>query len=127
MKLNVDITTRGALFTPAAFTVAANAADRAAGTLAVEAEKRIQARLSSVLRDPTGFYQSQIRVRQDSAVAAVTDSGVIYGPWLEGVSSRNARTRFKGYATFRRIEDAMRADATKVVEGDVKQLVKELD
>ena len=31
----------------------------------------------------------------------VHDSGIIYGPWLEGVSSRNDATRFKGYRMFR--------------------------
>ena len=31
-----------------------------------------------------------------------TGNPVIYGPWLEGVSSLNARSRFKGYAMFRK-------------------------
>lgn len=36
-----------------------------------------------------------------SAHGVVHDSNVVYGPWLEGVSSRNDRSRFKGYAMFR--------------------------
>ncbi|MGV9803926.1 hypothetical protein ACWDTP_38425, partial [Mycobacterium sp. NPDC003449] len=35
----------------------------------------------------------------------VNDGGVVYGPWLEGTGSRNAPvTRFRGYATFRRVK-----------------------
>lgn len=40
-------------------------------------------------------------VARDGLAGVVYDSGIVYGPWLEGVSSRNARTRFKGYAMFR--------------------------
>lgn len=127
MRASVKMTTRGGLFTPAAALYARNAAERSAGTLAKEAERRIQLRLSSVLRNPTGYYQSQIRVRQDGADAAVTDSGVIYGPWLEGVSSRNARSRFKGYATFRRIQQDVTAAAERIVKPDVDRLVRDLD
>lgn len=52
----------------------------------------------------TPYYITKLRI-SDAGVAArdVDDSGVIYGPWLEGVGSRNfPNTRFKGYAMFRR-------------------------
>ena len=32
----------------------------------------------------------------------IHDSKVIYGPWLEGISSRNQTSRFKGYSLFRK-------------------------
>jgi len=53
-------------------------------------------------RHPTGFYESNVRVSNSGT--EVTDggySGPVYGPWLEGVGSRNATTRFKGYHAFR--------------------------
>lgn len=31
----------------------------------------------------------------------IHDSRVVYGPWLEGIGSRNETSRFKGYAMFR--------------------------
>jgi len=37
--------------------------------------------------------------------ALITDGGVVYGPWLEGVGSRNEVTRFKGYSSFRKTRD----------------------
>lgn len=74
---------------------------------AQRAEQLIGERLERVLREPTGYYQSQIGVRRDSGDYSVTDNNVIYGPWLEGESERNRTTRFKGYATFRHVGQIM--------------------
>ena len=52
---------------------------------------------------PTGNYRRSINGRMVGSMhGEVHDSGIVYGPWLEGVSSRNNATRFKGYAAFRR-------------------------
>lgn len=64
----------------------------------------VDARLPQVLKYPTGRYQAHIQTeRRASAEVAVNDGGrIVYGPWLEGVGSRNfPETRFKGYFTFR--------------------------
>jgi hypothetical protein len=42
--------------------------------------------------------------------ALITDGGVVYGSWLEGESSRNAATRFKGYAAFRKVKDWLQSN-----------------
>jgi hypothetical protein len=79
------------------------------------ADGEVHRTLEQVLRHPTGYYQSQVRVnRVTNDSFAITDGGVVYGPWLEGVSSRNQTTRFKGYATFRRVAKRVeqRADKT---------------
>lgn len=54
-------------------------------------------------RMPTGYYESHVRVSNDMGDPVVNDGGQIkYGPWLEGVGSRNApATRFRGYHAFR--------------------------
>lgn len=72
--------------------------------------------LRTRLRRPTGFYQSRVIVDASTRNLALTDQGVIYGPWLEGVSSRNNATRFKGYFAFRKAGDAMDANATRIAE-----------
>jgi hypothetical protein len=53
----------------------------------------------------------------------VTHDNVIYGPWLEGVSSRNASTRFKGYRTFRRAQQELDAKTPTIVEASIKRSV----
>ncbi|SFY52048.1 hypothetical protein [Streptomyces sp. F-1] len=71
--------------------------------IAEEGEKLVRQRLHVVLKNPTGYYESQISVDRAGDGYRVSDSNVIYGPWLEGIGSRNSPvTRFPGYATFRR-------------------------
>lgn len=78
-------------------------ADQVGYKVATFAEDQIQQRLSQVLQHPTGYYQSKVTVARQGTGYIVWDQGVVYGPWLEGTSSRNSpATRFPGYATFRR-------------------------
>lgn len=71
---------------------------------------------TGVFRNPTGYYRSQIQTDRRVGSTAVTDGGAVYGPWLEGTSSRNRTTRFKGYRIFRRITRHLRADAAPIAE-----------
>src|SRR3972149_8839132 len=41
----------------------------------------------------TGYYASRIHGEAKNLHGIINDGGVIYGPWLEGVSSRNQTTR----------------------------------
>lgn len=67
---------------------------------------------------PTGHYLRNIRPdrRVDDVVVHV--DAVIYGPWIEGTSSMNDRTRFKGYQLFRK--------ATQQLESRVETIAKDL-
>jgi hypothetical protein len=76
----------------------------------------VRQRLGGVLRHPTGHYESVIQVERAGTDRAVTDSGIVYGPWLEGVSQRNQSTRFKGYATFRRTTQELDRQAGAIAE-----------
>lgn len=71
--------------------------------------------LATHLQHPTGYYESQVKVEAWREPVLITDGGVIYGPWLEGVGSRNAPvTRFKGYASFRRSVGEIRAHVRQI-------------
>jgi hypothetical protein len=70
--------------------------------VAEEAEKMVKSG-TAVFKNPTGAYESRInahRVSRDRA--EVWDNNSVYGPWLEGVGSRNRTTRFKGYHFWRK-------------------------
>lgn len=61
-------------------------------------------------KQPTGFYESNVRIRNTTAGPEVWDgghAGPVYGPWLEGVGSRNNTTRFKGYHAFRKAAELL--------------------
>lgn len=87
--------------------------------LADEAQNRIHARLGEVLQHPTGYYESQIHAEQATTDRVVTDTPVIYGPWLEGTGSRNQTTRFKGYGTFRKVTQKLDQDAAGIAEAEL--------
>lgn len=78
------------------------AVERGETDVAQDAFRRVHARLARVLEHPTGRYQSTVDVVH-TADPYVEGEGTVYGRWLEGESSRNRETRFKGYATFRRV------------------------
>jgi hypothetical protein len=77
--------------------------------------------LDAVLVNPTGYYESQVKAEpKGPGVYSVNDSGVIYGPWLEGVGSRNAPvTKFEGYHTFRIVRGRMAQKAHAVAEAAI--------
>lgn len=70
--------------------------------VASQALAEVHHELNASIRHPTPYYETQIKLEDLGADTVVHDSGVIYGPWLEGTGSRNRTTRFKGYASFRK-------------------------
>ena len=86
----------------------------------------VQGRLQQVLQHPTGHYQSKVRVDVSQGDAVISDGGVIYGPWLEGTSSRNGRSRFKGYATFRKVLQDQQKKAVALAEKSLGKSLRRL-
>lgn len=129
-KFDVRITVeqRGTIFNAGATRAAARRmVTSITEDLAQEAVHRVRQRLHQVLQNPTGFYESKITIDRKTTNRAVWDSGVVYGGWLEGVDPRNATTRFKGYSTFRRINQEMDRDAAKLAQPAVDQFVKDMN
>lgn len=98
---------RGTFFSPGEPYVTKAYLHKAQDRIANEAERKIHAFQSLFFRydsaPPTGFAQRHIVNRDLGSMHMITDSGIVYGAWLEGVGSRNSPvTRFKGYAIFRR-------------------------
>jgi len=74
-------------------------------------------------KQPTGYYESNVRIHNTSTGHEVWDggeAGPVYGPWLEGVGSRNQATRFKGYHAFRKAATALE----RRVEGMGERLLR---
>lgn len=94
--------------------------------IAQEGVDRVGARLSTVLKNPTGYYQSKITVQRRQIYRGVWDSNVIYGGWLEGVSSLNAQTRFPGYFTFRRVRQELNQDKEKISAPIIAKFLREM-
>lgn len=126
-RLNVDTSQKGMIFNAAGTKSAAKkAVIEINDLLAEEAKSRILARFGQVLQNPTGYLESQVAVQRNAIARNVWDSNVVYGGWIEGVSSRNRATRFKGYHTFRLVKQSIEHDKYSIAAPAVERLVSEL-
>lgn len=68
--------------------------------------------LDESIQVSTGRYTGSTEVVRRELDFVVDDgypgSAILYGPWLEGVGSRNESTRFKGYFAMRRAANQVR-------------------
>lgn len=105
---------------------------KAQDRIANEAERKIHAFQALLFRyqssPPTGFAQRHIVNRDMSSQHVITDSGIVYGAWLEGVGSRNfPKTRFKGYAIFRRTTRDVNNRAVQLAMPAIRQMCEAIN
>lgn len=113
---DLDVQVRGPLFDGRAVAALDDYLDAAEDEVAQRGVNLVKQRLGQVLRNPTGFYESRITTDRQRDDVQVTDRGVVYGPWLEGTSSRNQSTRFKGYRTFRLTTQQLQEQADNIAQ-----------
>lgn len=95
MRLDVSTSRSGPMFDGRARRAANEYVNRLERNLAEEGLTILREEMNAVFRNPTGYYESRCTVVDGNVIS---DSRVIYGPWLAGVGSRNFPvTRFKGY------------------------------
>lgn len=84
--------------------------------------------LKSRIRNPTPYYWNQIRAVPVGGHWEVVDGNVVYGPWLEGVGSRNAPvTRFRGYHAFKLAGQTMDAQAGAIGEQHLRLYIPRIE
>lgn len=100
----------------------------------VETKRRVKQLGQSSFRyvhktyDVPGKWLFSVRSSITGDQGVVDDGGIVYGPWLEGVGSRNVTTRFKGYRMWRRTAQQMqRGGALAIAEPIVDRAVRELN
>jgi len=124
--MGVDTTMGGPIYSGEAQAAVEDFLEEAAREVAQLGVNEIHARLGQVLEHPSGHYRNQVVTDRASTGWAVTDGGVVYGPWLEGTSSRNKTSRFKGYQTFRRTRQWLEGRATDVAEQELGRYLDEM-
>lgn len=76
-----------------------------------------------------GGFQANLHVMQQGSMARIPAPmirGVTWGPWLEGTSSRNRSTRFKGYHLFRRTRQELQRRAPDVGQRELDKVMPRL-
>jgi hypothetical protein len=95
MLLDVSSSSRGPLFDGRARAAANAYVNRLERDLAEEGLNILRGEMHRVFRNPTGYYESRCQVIEGHKIS---DSRVVYGPWLAGIGSRNYPvTKFRGY------------------------------
>ena len=77
-------------------------------------------------KSSTGHYRRSVSGTVQELHGRIDDGNVVYGPWLEGVGSRNQTTRFKGYASFRRTAQWLQKQVNGVARKAMGRLVRSL-
>lgn len=92
-------------------------------------QQMVHSHLVQFIRHPTPYYWTKIETRAnpEGPGRSIWDSFVVYGPWLEGVGSRNRTTRFKGYAAFRIEATLLQRRAVDIAQRAVSRLIGELN
>lgn len=125
-RFDIDINTSGPIFDGRA-KAALRAMIQDTETKVSELGARmIQTELDHVLQHQTGHYRSSIHAQHQFGDDTVTDGGIVYGPWLEGTGSRNETTRFKGYATFRRVFTRLESEAGAIAEKVLREHLRRM-
>jgi hypothetical protein len=124
--MDYDVTLTGPVFDGSAIRILKAYTDDVEDAVADEGVNMVQAALGGVLRNSTGYYRAHIQTERTTGDPVITDGGVVYGPWLEGTSTRNKTTRFKGYRTFRQTKQRLQARAVQIAEHALRPYIGRL-
>ena len=75
----------------------------------------------------TGNYRRNLSTRVQNLKGIISDGGVIYGPWLEGISARNRATPFKGYAAFRKATQVIDRKIGRILEVHINKFIGKMN
>jgi hypothetical protein len=125
-----DVTLSGPLFDGRAEAALHRYMDVMPDDVAQKGIDLIHIKLPTVLRHDTGRYEAHVHKEKQLDDLVITDTPVVYGPWLEGTGSRNSpKTRFRGYGTFKLMKQALDAEAGDIAQHslDVNGTIKEMN
>jgi hypothetical protein len=123
MAFHVDVTLSGPVFGDWGSAVDALDLDLT-WTIGGQALAHWHTLLDQDIKLPTPYYETQLTLQNLGDSVLAHDRGIIYGPWLEGVSRRNELTDFKGYYAARRAKQHTEADIDRITAPVVADWVK---
>ena len=125
---SVQVRISGPFFSGSMPGVIRDALSKAMGDVVAEGERSVKLQLYPGHGLRSGHYRRSIHGEmQNSMFGRIHDSNVIYGPWLEGVGSRNQTTRFKGYHMFRQAKGELERKVPGIINHRVAQAVGRLN
>lgn len=116
-----EVELRGPLFDARAARVVDAMLNDAADAVAQRAQNDVRDTIQSRAVRRTGNYERHVKIDRQGNDRQVNDGGIVYGPWLEGVSRRNYSTRFRGFSQFRRATQRLAGRTGEIAEPAVRR------
>jgi hypothetical protein len=106
----------------------AKAIQEAEDAVAKEAVTAVRDLVGREARQSTGHFASRVVAdRASGDRVRVHTPGLVYGPWIEGVSRRNQISSYKGIRPFRRVRDELDARAGQIADRVIEPRIRELN
>jgi hypothetical protein len=127
MGYEITVHARGPIFDGTSGPARSRAIHEGVQEVARRAKTEWLTNLDRSIRHQTPYYTTKVTTEDVGYFEErVWDDNVIYGPWLEGVGSRNATTRFKGYASLRRAHQEVDRLAPELMERAIERRIWEI-
>ena len=140
MRLTTSVETKGPIFRGTAPQALKNAMELAVKELIQDGESILAQKLRPApqgvyegslvggtrVQTTTGNYRRNVSSRINNLNGLITDGGVVYGPWLEGVSTKNNR-RFPGYLSFRKTGQELQKKSREVFNKHLRRFVDRMN
>jgi len=140
MRLDVKVETQGPLFTGKATATMQKAVQSGIREIVQKGEQRLAEQLrprgagvylsvqqAAPGKASTGNYRRNISTEFKDMSAMIHDGNVVYGPWLEGIASRNATTRFKGYGVYRQTGSYLQKISKVIMDAHARHWAKRMN
>lgn len=121
-----DVELHGPIFDARAKAAVNAMLNDAADAIAQRAQNDVRGTIRSRAVRRTGRYERHVQIERQGNDRQVNDHGMVYGPWLEGVSRRNFSTRFRGFAQFRRATQKLAGRTGEIAEPAVRRNIGRL-
>lgn len=116
MQITIDVSSSGPLFDGRAAAAVTAFLDEAKQEVGQQGLSDLHFYMDAYFKHPTPYYETQVLSERQGNDVVIHDRGIVYGPWLAGVGSRNQTTRFKGYAHWRRTRQGLEAKAPALLQ-----------
>lgn len=129
IKLEVDVAMRGVWIEGRAGPLVREFNEDAKKLVTTEGENQLRQRIPAKTKKSTGKFAGSISTHdfaKGRTIAPVYPQ-VLYGPWLEGTSTRNASTRFKGYRFFKLTRAWLKKNVGPIVQDRFRELIAKLN
>lgn len=123
----VTLDTSGPVFDGRAEQAVDDFVNEAVWEITKEGRGDLGVRFIKVFREPTGNYESHVEAQHLDNHGWIHDNMIVYGPWLEGVGSRNFPvTRFRGYRSFRIVAQELQRKAVAIAERHIEPFLRRM-